>query len=306
MHALLRGKCENMDGFINILKPPGMTSSDAVLAVRRLLPRKTAVGHGGTLDPDATGVLPVCVGKATRLFDYIIDKKKVYVGELCLGQSTDTCDASGKVVETKTDIPNAEDVKGALSHFVGDIMQTPPVYSALKRGGKKLYELAREGEEVEIEPRQVTVHGITYITETAPGRHLIRIECGKGVYIRSLMRDIGAFLSCPAHMSFLLREAAGAFTTETGFSIEEIKRPGAIEKALQPMDALLGAYQRIDVKSEYRKRIECGNPVKEEWLLSPSMPDVNVVRVYVDDEFAGMAERRDGNVFAFRAMLLNI
>ncbi|MBQ2433482.1 MAG: tRNA pseudouridine(55) synthase TruB, partial [Clostridia bacterium] len=217
-----------MDGFINILKPPGMTSSDAVLAVRRLLPRKTAVGHGGTLDPDAAGVLPVCVGKATRLFDYIIDKKKVYVGELFLGASTDTCDASGKVVEKSDISPTAEDVKNALKQFVGDIMQVPPVYSALKRGGKKLYELAREGEEVEIEARRVTVHNLTYIAETAPGRHLIRIECGKGVYIRSLMRDIGQYLSCPAHMSFLLREAAGAFTTETGFSIEEIRRPGAI------------------------------------------------------------------------------
>ncbi len=295
-----------MDGFINILKPPGMTSSDAVLAVRRLLPRKTAVGHGGTLDPDAAGVLPVCVGKATRLFDYIIDKKKVYVGELCLGASTDTCDASGKVLETSDIIPAAEDVKNALYEFIGDIMQVPPVYSALKRGGKKLYELAREGEEVEIEARKVKVHNLTYIAETAPNRHLIRIECGKGVYIRSLMRDIGDYLSCPAHMSFLLREAAGAFTTQTGFSIEEIKRPGAIEKALQPMDALLGAYPRIDVKPEFRKRIECGNPVKEEWLVSASRAEDKIVRVYVENEFCGMAERREGNMFAFRAMLLNL
>lgn len=295
-----------MDGFINILKPPGMTSSDAVLAVRRLLPRKTAVGHGGTLDPDAAGVLPVCVGKATRLFDYIIDKKKVYVGELFLGASTDTCDASGKVVEKSDIIPTAEDVKNALKQFVGDIMQVPPVYSALKRGGKKLYELAREGEEVEIEARKVTVHNLMYVAQTAPGRHLIRIECGKGVYIRSLMRDIGEYLSCPAHMSFLLREAAGAFTTETGFSIEEIKRPGAIEKALQPMDSLLGAYPRIDVKPEFRKRIECGNPVKENWLVSASREEDEIVRVYVEDEFCGMAERREGNQFAFRAMLLNL
>lgn len=295
-----------MDGFINILKPPGMTSSDAVLAVRRLLPRKTAVGHGGTLDPDAAGVLPVCVGKATRLFDYIIDKKKVYVGELFLGAGTDTCDASGKVLETSDIIPAAEDVKNALYEFIGDIMQVPPVYSALKRGGKKLYELAREGEEVEIEARKVKVHNLTYIAETAPNRHLIRIECGKGVYIRSLMRDIGDYLSCPAHMSFLLREAAGAFTTQTGFSIEEIKRPGAIEKALQPMDALLGAYPRIDVKPEFRKRIECGNPVKENWLVSASREEDKIVRVYVENEFCGMAERREGNQFAFRAMLLNL
>ncbi len=296
-----------MDGFINILKPPGMTSSDVVLQVKRLLPRKTAVGHGGTLDPDAAGVLPVCVGKATRLFDYIIDKKKTYVGELFLGASTDTCDASGKVLETSDNIPTAEDVKGALSRFIGDIMQTPPVYSALKRGGKKLYELAREGEKVEIEPRQVTVHDLTYVAQTAPNRHLIRIECGKGVYIRSLMRDIGEALSCPSHMSFLLREAAGAFTTETGFSIEEIRRPGAIERALQPMDALLGAYPRIDVKAEYRKRIACGNPVKESWILTPCGDDNRIVRVYVDDEFCGMAERReDTHEFAFRAMLLNL
>ena len=159
---------------------------------------------------------------------------------------------------------------------------------------------------MEIEARKVKVHNLTYIAETAPNRHLIRIECGKGVYIRSLMRDIGDYLSCPAHMSFLLREAAGAFTTQTGFSIEEIKRPGAIEKALQPMDALLGAYPRIDVKPEFRKRIECGNPVKENWLVSASREEDKIVRVYVEDEFCGMAERREGNQFAFRAMLLNL
>ena len=121
------------------------------------------------------------------------------------------------------------------------------------------------------------------------------------------MRDIGEKLSCPSHMSFLLREAAGAFTTETGFSIEEIRRPGAIERALQPMDALLGAYPRIDVKSEYRKRIACGNPVKESWLLTPLSEDNRIVRVYVENEFCGMAERReDTHDFAFRAMLLNL
>lgn len=295
-----------MDGFINLLKPPGMTSSDAVLCVRRLLPRKTAVGHGGTLDPDAAGVLPVCVGKATRLFDYIIDKKKTYIGELFLGVSTDTCDASGKVVETSQEIPDEEAVKSVLHRFEGDIMQVPPMYSALKRGGKKLYELAREGEEIELDARKVTIHRLTYLEKTAENRHLISIECGKGVYIRSLMRDIGLALSCPSHMSFLLRSASGAFTTENGYSIEEIRRVGDIEKALQPMDALLGAYPVLDVKMEYRKRIVCGNPVREEWLLTPSDPDKDIFRVYVDGEFAGMAERGEAHTFPFRAMLLNV
>lgn len=294
-----------MDGFINILKPPGMTSSDAVLTVRRLLPRKTAVGHGGTLDPDAAGVLPVCVGRATRLFDYIIDKEKVYVGELFLGASTDTCDASGKVLETKNEIPSAEAVKNVLPAFTGWIEQTPPVFSALKKGGKKLYELARAGEEVEIEARRVHIHALTYVCRTAPNRHLIRIHCGKGVYIRSLMRDIGLALSCPAHMSFLLRERAGAFDVENGYSIEEIKRPGVLEKAICPMDTLLQAYPRADVKSEYRKRVMCGNPVKYEWLEKPVEDGGELVRVYVDGEFSGMAEKREGGVYAFKAMLLN-
>ena len=189
-----------MDGFINVLKPPGMTSSDAVLFVRRLLPRKTAVGHGGTLDPDATGVLPVCVGRATRLFDYIIDKTKVYIGELCLGTTTDTADASGKVLETRPVRATADDVKRVLPEFTGHIWQVPPMYSALKREGRPLYELARRGETLEIPAREVVVHGLEYLCETAPGRHLLSIECGKGVYIRSLMRDIGERLGDGGHM----------------------------------------------------------------------------------------------------------
>lgn len=215
-----------MDGFINVLKPPGMTSSDAVLFVRRLLPRKTAVGHGGTLDPDAAGVLPVCVGRATRLFDYIIDKTKVYIGELCLGVTTDTADASGKVLETRPVRASADDVKHVLPEFTGHIWQVPPMYSALKRDGRPLYELARRGETLDIPAREVVVHGVEYLCETAPGRHLLAIECGKGVYIRSLMRDIGERLGDGGHMSFLLRARAGAFTVNDAYTLDELKAMG--------------------------------------------------------------------------------
>lgn len=293
-----------MDGFVNLLKPPGMTSSDGVLFVRRLLPRKTPVGHGGTLDPDAAGVLPVCVGRATRLFDYIIDKTKTYIGEVCFGVATDTCDATGKAVSVSDRIPNADEVKAALPAFTGDIMQVPPMFSALKRDGKKLYELARKGESVALEARSVHIFGLDYISQTGFNKHLIRIHCGKGVYIRSLMRDIGQHLGAQAHMSFLIRESAGAFHVENAYTPEELAAPGAIEKALKPMDHLLSAYPRADVSEEYRKKVLCGNPVQRAWLKTDIENTNQPVRVYVEGDFAGMGEIRENGEIAFRAMLL--
>ena len=292
-----------MDGFINVLKPPGMTSSDAVLFVRRLLPRKTAVGHGGTLDPDAAGVLPVCVGRATRLFDYIIDKTKVYIGELCLGVTTDTADASGKVLETRPVRASADDVKRVLPEFTGHIWQVPPMYSALKRDGRPLYELARRGETLDIPAREVVVHGVEYLCETAPGRHLLAIECGKGVYIRSLMRDIGERLGDGGHMSFLLRARAGAFTVNDAYTLDELKAMGDLTPALRPMDALLGGYIRVDVRGQYEAKVRAGVPLRPEW--TENCPDADgFFRVYVNGVFAGMGEKTETGEIRFRAMLL--
>ena len=159
-----------MNGFINLLKPPGMTSQDAVSRVKRLLPRGTSVGHGGTLDPDAAGVLPICVGRATRLFDYIVDKRKEYIGELTLGISTDTCDAGGRIIQRcAADIGQGE-LERALESFVGDIMQAPPAYSAIKRGGEALYKKAQRGEEIDIPARQVRIDALTLLGRTAPDR----------------------------------------------------------------------------------------------------------------------------------------
>ncbi len=287
-----------MDGFINFLKPPGMTSSDCVLFVRRLLPKKTPVGHGGTLDPDAAGVLPICVGRATRLFDYIIDKQKTYIGELSLGEATDTCDSSGKVIEKSRVSVAAADVRAALGEFTGDIMQAPPAYSAIKRGGTPLYALARRGETVETELRRVRVYGLEYMSQTAENRHLLRITCGKGVYIRSLMRDIGERLGCPAHMSFLLRSCAGAFDIADSFSPDELSNIDNIESALKPLDFPLGAYPRIDLTETRRPSVLAGAPFR------PEQPTDAVSRVYVAGDFAGMCEPTHDGLCKFRCMLL--
>ena len=281
-----------------------MTSSDAVLFVRKLLPRKTAVGHGGTLDPDAAGVLPVCVGRATRLFDYIIDKQKTYIGELCLGIETDTCDASGVVTRVSEVHATVEDVEKVLPEFTGRIMQTPPMYSALKMDGKKLYELARKGETVDIPAREVVIHSLKMRRQTWENRYLIEIVCGKGTYIRSLMRDIGERLGCGGHMSFLLREQAGAFHANDALTLDELKALTDISEALHPMDELLDAYPRVCVKAEYRKRVLDGLPVKQAWLTEPMPFTETPIRVYVEEEFAGMGTMREDGSIAFRAMLL--
>ena len=170
-----------MNGFINLYKPLDMSSSDAVLAVRKLLPRKTPVGHGGTLDPMAEGVLPVCVGKATRLFDYIVDKQKTYIAEICLGTVTDTDDGEGRVLETRPVDVSENDIRGVLERFTGDIMQVPPMYSALKKDGKPLYKLARQGISMELEARKVKIYSIEYVCQSGENRHVISINCGKGV-----------------------------------------------------------------------------------------------------------------------------
>ena len=200
-----------MNGFLNVNKPAGRTSSDVVVFVRRRLPKGTAVGHGGTLDPDASGVLPVCVGSATRLFDYIIDKQKTYVACIRLGIETDTQDASGAVVAERPVSAGEAELRAVLPRFTGEIRQVPPMYSALKRDGKRLYKLARKGESVALEPRQCRVDAIEYLGAAGEDAYLLKIDCGKGVYIRTLCHDIGNALGCGGHMLSLQRAAAGIF-----------------------------------------------------------------------------------------------
>ncbi len=294
-----------MDGFLVLNKPLGKTSSDCVVFVRKRLPRGTAIGHGGTLDPMASGVLPVCVGAATRLFDYIIDKQKTYVAELQLGVVTDTQDATGAVVETRSVNVTEADVRAALPRFIGEIWQTPPMYSAIKRGGKRLYELARRGESVEVAPRACRVDDVRLTASLGDGRYRLEVDCGKGVYIRTLCHDIGAFLGCGGHMATLARTRAGVFTLENALTLEEVDALGAegLEARLLPMDAAISHLPAVRVEARHRAAVRNGMPLRPEWLDAPA-PQAEAVRVYVGGEFAGIgAPREDGSV-RFRAMLL--
>ena len=294
-----------MDGFLVLNKPLGRTSSDCVVFVRKRLPRGTAIGHGGTLDPMASGVLPVCVGAATRLFDYIIDKQKTYVAELQLGVVTDTQDATGAVVERRSVNVTEADVRAALPRFIGEIWQRPPMYSAIKRGGKRLYELARRGESVEVAPRACRVDDVRLTASLGDGRYRLEVDCGKGVYIRTLCHDIGAYLGCGGHMATLERTRAGVFTLENALTLEEVDALGAegLEARLLPMDAAISHLPAVRVEARHRAAVRNGMPLRPEWLDAPA-PQAEAVRVYVGGEFAGIgAPREDGSV-RFRAMLL--
>ena len=215
-----------MDGFININKCKGVSSHDVVAAVRRLLYAKT--GHSGTLDPGASGVLPICLGKATRLSEYITMYHKEYRGDIVFGITTDSYDKDGKVLENKPAGHLVEaDILNILPQFIGDIMQVPPMVSALKHEGKPLYKLAREGKIIDIKPRPVSVYEIKYIAgdfSSVNPRISLEIKCSKGTYIRSIAHDIGQSLGVGAYLAELCRISVGPFVIDEAFSIEEIAR----------------------------------------------------------------------------------
>ncbi len=295
-----------MNGFINLNKPTGRTSSDLVVFVRKRLPRGTAVGHGGTLDPEASGVLPVCVGSATRLFDYIIDKQKTYVARIRLGVQTDTQDATGQVVSEKPVTVGEDELRAVLGEFTGEIEQVPPMYSAIKKDGRRLYQLARKGQTVEVQSRTCRVDGIEFMGAEGGDTYLLKITCGKGVYIRTLCHDIGNRLGCGAHMQTLERVAAGIFKIEdalTPAQIDTLSQEGRLEEALLPLDAPLGHLPAVRVGERSRHAVMNGNPLRPNWLDAPAPADAEAVRVYLNDEFAGIgAPQPDGSV-KFRAML---
>jgi len=262
-----------VNGIINVLKPPGMTSSDVVVYLRRSLNIKKA-GHTGTLDPDAAGVLPVCLGKATKIADYIQQGRKTYICELRLGMATDTSDLAGQVIYTSSDIPGIDGIIAALYSFRGEIEQVPPIHSAVKIGGKQLYRYARQGIPVDIPTRKVEIYDIDLISYKAPDKILFRVECSKGTYIRSLCRDLGELLGCGGVMSFLLREKTGSFSITDSYTLGEILEAAlsnTLEKKLISVEeALAQAIPSIVVKRECLEKLRNGNRVRADNIVQNS------------------------------------
>ena len=254
-----------MNGILNVLKPPGMTSFDVVAYLRGLLKIKK-IGHTGTLDPGAVGVLPVCIGKATKTIEYLVDKDKVYRAELTLGISTDTQDGLGRVVKEAKVNSSKDEIVAAVKSFVGSYSQLPPMYSAIKKNGKKLYELARSGIEVERSPREVTIHFIN-ILSIKENKIIFDVGCSKGTYIRTLCSDIGERLGCGGHMSFLVRMKAGCFTIKNSLTLERIKEMvenDTIEKAFTGIEEVFEDFERICLNKEEEKKFLNGGFIKIE------------------------------------------
>jgi tRNA pseudouridine55 synthase len=249
-----------LGGVLNVDKPAAWTSHDVVGRVRRLAGLRQ-VGHAGTLDPMATGVLVLCLGRATRLLEYLTGQPKTYLAEVTLGVATNTYDAEGEVV-SRLPAPalSTEEIDQALDAFRGDIMQRPPAFSALKRDGVPLYQRARAGEDVTVEPRPATVYELALLHADGATVQL-RIRCGAGTYVRSIAHDLGQSLGCGAHLSALRRTAVGPFSVEHAITLERLAEPGALVAVMQPADAAVAHLPRIDVSEGDASRLLHGQVI---------------------------------------------
>ena len=285
-----------MNGILNVLKPPGMTSFDVVAHIRGLTKMKK-IGHTGTLDPMAAGVLTICLGSATGAIEFLTDKDKLYRAELTLGITTDTQDSSGAVLSERPAVCGDGDIEAAVASFVGSYAQLPPMYSALKINGRKLYELAREGVSVERKPRDVKIYSAAVIAIYRKERIkvLFDIHCSKGTYIRTLCADIGERLSCGGHMSFLLRRRAGAFGLEAAATLEEIKAlaaDGKLHTIMSDIPEAFGSLEALSLNPEQEKRFTNGVHID----IGFSNADGGLVRVYgAEGRFLALGELYDGS-----------
>lgn len=282
-----------MNGVLNVCKEKGYTSHDVVAKLRGICHQKK-IGHTGTLDPDATGVLPVCFGNATKLCDFLTDQEKTYEAEMFLGRETDTYDASGVMLTNKgIEGITEEAVEAAVQSFVPGYDQIPPMYSAKKVGGKKLYELARAGVEIERKPVYVGIPSIT-ITKIELPRVIFTVQCTKGTYIRSLIHDIGEKLTCGAMMEELTRIATSGMHIRDALTlsrIEELMREGELEKYLLATDEALAAYPALTVMPSADRLLHNGNLFSQSDVMTPPqcMEDGAKFRAYDSEHcFAGL------------------
>ena len=292
-----------MNGYYNILKPTGMSSA-AVVAVMRKLTGEKRVGHAGTLDPEAAGVLPVMTGKATRLFDYLTDKEKEYVAVCAFGTATDTQDFTGNVIASGEDYPDRETFLDAAGRLTGEIVQIPSMYSAIKVGGTPLYLKARRGEQTDVPARKVRIDSIELLKETEDHGFEIRVRCGRGTYIRTLCHDLGRLCGCPAHMRSLTRTQSGVFRIENAITLEEartIADEGKLAGRMFPPDYALEHLPRKDVPEELAKKVINGAklPVCPE---DSQYAEEEPVRIYLQGRFWGIAARR-GDQIIWKALI---
>lgn len=272
-----------MFGFLNVYKPIGKTSHDVVAYFRRILKIKQ-IGHTGTLDPFAEGVLPICIGKSTKLIEYLPDDKS-YTAFVQFGKSTETYDTEGKIVFESDKKVSKEEVEHALNNFKGEIEQLPPMYSAIKVNGKKLYEYAREGVEVEVKPRKVSIFKIKLLdfdfeNQTAQ----VYIECSKGTYIRSIANDLGQVLGCGGYLYRLIRNKAGKFLVENSIKMEDFKTVDDVKNNLiNPIDMLnLNIYELNEAECQ---KIQYGQP-----LLNKSMKSVDFIILVYNNRIKAVAK----------------
>jgi len=281
-----------VDGVLLIDKPVGLSSNDALIKAKRMVNAKKA-GHTGTLDPFATGLLPLCFGEATKFSQDLLEADKTYVATVHLGVTTNTGDTEGETVETRPVDVTLEQIESALARFRGPILQVPPMYSALKRDGKAYYEYAREGIVLEREARPVTIHALDFIGYEAP-MLTIRVTCSKGTYVRVLGEDIGAALGCGAHLNALRRIQVGTLTVEGMITLEQLQAHADPLSLLAPVDALLSTFPRVDLTDELAKRFLNGQRLalgKEAAVVVPLIDQGTQgrVRVYHDGKLLGTA-----------------
>lgn len=288
----------DIKGFVNINKPSGMTSSDVVVKVRGILRRATGlklkVGHLGTLDPLGRGVLPIAVGSATRLFDYMQEKIKVYRATFVFGKTTDTLDSAGKVIESSVILPSFEQIQSVLDELCGDIDQIPPQYSAKSVGGVRAYDLARQGIEVELKPKRVHIFYIKSVDtdennvayNLAPNEYAFEIACTSGTYIRSIARDLAYKLSTVGYMSSILRIKSGDFTLDDSVPLDEFEKDPI--RYLKSFDCILNSFARFDIDDEYASKVQNG-------VVMPmdNLPEGNFL-VYMHQEIFGIAQNVNG------------
>lgn len=278
-------------GFVNVCKVKGMTSSRVVGKIKGILRAQgicgVKVGHMGTLDPDGEGVLPVAVGKATRLFEYLSEKTKIYYTEFVFGKTTDTLDESGKTVAVSEKVPSEEEITAVIPSLTGEKDQIPPMYSAKSVDGRRAYDLAREGAEFELKPRKVHIDSIEYCGKVGDA-FAFRITCGGGTYIRSIARDMATALGTLGYMRYIRREKSGVFAIADSYTTEELET-GIVDKIVSA-ESVLQDYPRYDCPEEKIVYVTNGVPVKLK-----DMPE-GVFRLYCSGVLVGMAESVEGAI----------